>query len=68
MSKGRATSIPSTDWPSLRDLFLIEWPKHIVPHSLLQNYIYGVTRIQRTPGQVLKFIVWMRIGQMARFI
>lgn len=39
MSKGRATSIPCTDWPSLRDLFLIEWPKHIVPHSLLQNYI-----------------------------
>lgn len=38
MLKGRV-SIPCSDWPSLRDLFLIEWPKHIVPYSLLQNYI-----------------------------
>lgn len=38
MSKGRV-SIPCVEWPKLRDLFLIEWPKHIVPYSLLQNYI-----------------------------
>ncbi|XP_063698005.1 uncharacterized protein LOC134828946 [Culicoides brevitarsis] len=36
--------IPSTDWASLRDLFLIEWPKHIVSYSLLQNYITWLTK------------------------
>lgn len=38
MIKGRV-AIPLTALPKLRDLFLVEWPKHIVPYSLLQNYI-----------------------------
>ncbi|XP_063705443.1 uncharacterized protein LOC134834638 [Culicoides brevitarsis] len=35
----RRVAVPTTAWPRLRDLFLIEWPKHIVPYSMLQNYI-----------------------------
>uniref|UniRef100_A0A336MHH5 CSON000006 protein n=1 Tax=Culicoides sonorensis TaxID=179676 RepID=A0A336MHH5_CULSO len=37
--KNRAEVIKISDWPNLRDLFKPEWPKHIVPYSLMQNYI-----------------------------
>lgn len=39
MLGGRRVPIPCVKWPKLRDLFLSDWPKHIVPHSLMQNYI-----------------------------
>ena len=39
--------IPSEDWPELRDLFRMDWPKHEVPFNTIQNYINWVQIDQR---------------------
>lgn len=31
--------IPRSDLPQLRDLFKQDWPKHIIGHDLVNNYI-----------------------------
>lgn len=38
-TEDRLVEIPHSDLPALRDLFLPDWPKHIIGHDLVNNYI-----------------------------
>lgn len=39
MAADKLVQIPRSDLPQLRDLFLLDWPKHIIEHGLVDNYI-----------------------------
>ena len=35
----KLVEIESKDWKELRDLFLVDWPQHILGYSIVNNYI-----------------------------
>lgn len=39
MAEDHLVEIPMTVLPELRDLFLKEWPNHIIGYDLVNNYI-----------------------------
>ncbi|XP_029727605.1 uncharacterized protein LOC109421238 [Aedes albopictus] len=42
-SKYELVSIPRSEWPQLRDLFLIHWPEYAIPYNAVQNCINWIS-------------------------
>lgn len=49
MSQNFLVEIPIESLPTLRDKFLVEWPKHIIAFSLIDNF---VSRFERNPKSI----------------
>lgn len=44
------------DWPRLQYLYKQDWPKHIVPYYLLQNYISWHAKDEEYVNQNVKVV------------
>lgn len=42
MSSDKLTEIPTSDWPALRDLYLVNWPTNFLGYQTVDNYIQWV--------------------------
>lgn len=49
------TEIPLEDFPTLRDLFKIDPPKHIVSFATIQTFL---KKCEKNPGNVRKFDIF----------
>lgn len=47
--------IPHSDWPELRDLFLVNWPEHILGYSIVNNLLELQTKSGPSGIRSLKF-------------